>query len=560
MASGTAAPKGEVGVLHQHTYFLFPFSIDKKAVMGNHSHHWTGKVHWLDGLDYWLTADRSNRGSVIVDEVGHWQRAAYTRFDMESPAYQNMVFFHPFVRRVFFDTGGASTSTESLLRCYKIPVGGKRLFFEAEDMKGRSARVRITDLRLFLFANGISILSIGIEFEKTSASQALWINETMRKVYPSSSRQIRESRFPSRLAYSMETDAAQRVILEERFEKCEGMTGFLPPLSATITSLLYFMRYDRQEFEPVLDERMIVYTYAALDPETVSTGYLASEEYQILLSRFLYVDRHGSDYRYDRTFTAELMKRQLYTRWAHQGTYYGATSYSNITICIGAFDCDEHELREGFLIHRMFTGRYYLTAMVALFYRATLLHFAELSAEVSKVLYLDQQDNKLSIENIKCANDLRAEFLHFANYWYFNELANKDEEMEHFLLQCREYSTDIMKRDIEEEVDKLNASLHNYFQFRNTEAVNRLAMLSLIFGAGAVITGFFGMNFAREFGKYFFEGDARGLWFHYAAVWGVTLVTFGALLFGAYVVIANWNDYREILTPRKPENNFRPKE
>jgi Mg2+ and Co2+ transporter CorA len=198
--------------------------------------------------------------------------------------------------------------------------------------------------------------------------------------------------------------------------------------------------------------------------------------------------------------------------------------------------------------------------MVALFYRATLLHFAELSAEVSKVLYLDQQDNKLSVENIKRANDLRAEFLHFANYWYFNELANKDEEMEHFLLQCREYSTDIMKRDIEEEVDKLNASLHNYFQFRNTEAVNRLAMLSLILGAGAVITGFFGMNFAREFGKYFFEGDARGLWFHYAAVWGVTLVTFGALLFGAYVVIANWNDYREILAPRKPENNLRPKE
>jgi hypothetical protein len=58
-----------------------------------------------------------------------------------------------------------------------------------------------------------------------------------------------------------------------------------------------------------------------------------------------------------------------------------------------------------------------------------------------------------------------------------------------------------MKREIEEEIEKLSASLHNYYQFRNTEAVNRLAMLSLILGAGAVITGFFGMNFGGHFEK-----------------------------------------------------------
>src|SRR5262249_668488 len=111
---------------------------------------------------------------------------------------------------------------------------------------------------------------------------------------------------------------------------------------------------------------------------------------------------------------------------------------------------------------------------------------------------LDQMDGNLSVENIDLANDLRAEFLHFANYWFFDELANKDEEIDHFLLQCKEYRTDVMKVEIEEEVEKLNASLQNYLQYRNTEALNRLAMLSLMFGAGAIITGFFGMNFGRE--------------------------------------------------------------
>lgn len=534
-------------LLHLHTYFLFPFSIDKPSVMENHSAIWAGRQHFLDGLDDWLAA---HRDVPICAQLGHWKRAAYTHFDVDSPAYQDMVFFHPVVRHVFFDTQGIPASQESLIRCFHISLDNKVLWFEAEDRKGRSASVRVTDLRLFLFANGIGILSIGVEAWGISSEQALWINESMRKVYPSSRRQLREGRFPARLALVVENEAERRVLAEERFDNC-NMIGFLPPLSRTISSLLYFADYQKQEFEPVLDERMIVYTYAAIDPGTIAEDYVDSEDYEILLSRFLYVDRAGADYRYDRNFIRMQMDRQLYRRWAHQGTYYGATSYSQITVCLGNFDCDEHELAEGFLIHRMFDGRYYLMAMVALFYRATLLFFSEWTAQVSKTLYLDQQDGKLSTENIQLANALRAEFLHFANHWYFDELANKEEEIDHFILMCREFRTEIIKHEIEEEVEKLNASLHNYYQFRNTEAVNRLAMLSLIFGAGAVLTGFFGMNFARDFGRLFFEGDPRLPWVHFAAVAFVTLGAFGALLFGIYVVLANWHDYKEILAPRR---------
>lgn len=539
-------------VLHLHTYFLFPFSIDKNAVMEHHGAAWAGKTFFIDGVEEWLAAHHSPTAAPVAAKLGPWRRGAYTSFDMDSPAYQDMVFFHPVVRRVFFDTAGVSGSRESLIRVFHIPLEGRTLWFEGEDAKGRSARLAVTDLRLFIFANGIGILSLGVEAFGISSETALWINETMRKVYPSSSRQLREGRFPSRLALVLTRDGVDEVIAEERFEHCGGMIGFSPPLSHTITALLYFLDYQQEEFEPVLDERMIVYTYSALDPATTPEDYISSEDYEILLSRFLYVDRAGADYRYDRTFIRAQMDRQLYRRWAHQGTYYGATSYSQVTVCLGNFDCDEHELSEGFLIHRMFNRRYYMMAMVALFYRATLLFFSERTAEVSKVLYLDQQDGKLTVENIRLANDLRAEFLHFANHWYFDEMANKEEEIDHFILMCREYRTEIIKHEIEEEVDKLNESLHNYYQFRNTEAVNRLAMLSLIFGAGAVLTGFFGMNFSREFGRWFFEGDPSAQWIHYAAVGLVSVLAFGALAFGAYVVVSNWHDYREILGPRKP--------
>jgi hypothetical protein len=535
---------------HLHTYFLFPFSIDKQAVSEDHQSIWGKHLHWIDGVEEWFAAKPYEPGARLVAALGGWQRQAYRSYTLEDPAYQDMVFFHPFVRRVFFDSSecGAAADMDPLLNVYQIPVEGRGVFFEAEDAKGRGARVAVTDLRLFMFANGIGILSIGVEAHDIAVSHGLWINEMMRKIYPSSHRQLREGRMPRRLALTMERATGVEVLAEETFREAV-MVGFQPPLARTLQALLYFADYKQLEYEPVLDERMVVYSYASIDPNTVPADFTTSEDYRVLLSRLLYVDRYGPGYRYDPTFVAGELYRQVYRRWAHQGTFYGFTSYSNITVTLGLFDCDEHELREGFLIHRMFTTRYFLMAMVTLFYRATLLDFAERTAMVSRLLYQDQQSGRITTSNIRIANELRTDFLHFSNYWYFDELANKDEENEHFLMQVREYHIDSMKREIEEEVDKLNQSLHTYYQFRNTESINRLAMLSLILGAGAVVTGFFGMNFEGLFEALFFKADQQNP-AHWSAVIFVSVFAFATLSFGLYVVISNWQDYRESLLPR----------
>jgi hypothetical protein len=538
---------------HLHTYFLLPISIDKEAVCEDHMGIWSRHAHWMNGVTEWLNLPPEGPGVKLTGRLGKWKRSPYTHFDIDSPAYQDMVFFHSYVRRVFFDTTEPpedGQGPDSLVQFYSIPLGGKKLFFLAEDAKGRGARVRVTDLRLHLYANSIGILSIGIEAFNIAADEALWINEMMRKVYPSSKRQLREARVPQRLAFVLEDEAgSEEVLAEEGFEKA-AMVSYHPPLAKTIQALLYFADYEQQEYEPVLDERMVVYTYVVVDPASVAEGFAGSEEYRVLLSRILYVDRWGDDYRYDREFLDKVMPKQMYRRWAHQGTWYGFTTYSNISCCIGQFDCDEHELVEGFLIHRMFRTRYLVIALITLFYRVTLLDFAERTALVSRQLYRDVEGARISTENIRLTSDLRSDFLHFSNYWYFDELANKDEESEHFRGQLKEYRVDIMKDEIEVEIDKLNESLHNYYQFRNTEAVNRLAMLSLILGAGAVVTGFFGMNFGGAFGRWVFEPARTFVSVHWAAVVFVLFFAAATLAFGAYVVASNWRDYRESLLPR----------
>jgi hypothetical protein len=480
----------------------------------------------------------------VVRYLGAWKREADRAFDLESPAYQNVVFFHSFVRRVFFP------GQDTLLRLYRLSIPGDgRLFYHAEDMDGVSAEVRVESIALILFANGIGILCLGVEAFGISVERALWINEMMRKVYPSSGRQVRECRAPVRTALILERDGERTTVSEHDYRE-GGLMNLLPPLAKTITSLLYFLDYVREDYEPVLDERMVVYSYLCLDPEGLPADYSRSEEYQVLLSHFLYVDRAGPDFRYDPQFIQEAMKAQLYTRWAHLGTYYGFTSYSGIAISLGSGEFADRGPREGLLIYRMFETRYYITALVALFYRATLLDFSERVALVSKRLYQDQWSGRFPLENIQFTDRVRAEFLLFKAHWYFDELTNKDEEYDHFRLQCLQYRTEAMRHNIERELEALNDSLHNAYQFRAAEAVNRLAIISTMLGCGAVVTGFYGMNFGHWF-EFLLEPTAGKEWIHWAAIIFALVVAVGSLWIGVWMIIGNWDDYRSSLLPRR---------
>lgn len=73
----------------------------------------------------------------------------------------------------------------------------------------------------------------------------------------------------------------------------------------------------------------------------------------------------------------------------------------------------------------------------------------------------------------------------------------------------------------------------------------------MILGVGAVITGFFGMNFQLGDVSEAVLHSTPQNWFPWVAATVATVVSIGALLFGVFLVGMNWSDYRDTLMPNR---------
>jgi hypothetical protein len=540
-------------VLYLHTYFLFPLSFDQDAVMDEHPEIWRGPQTWFEKLDQWVGHHVVPAHQDAATLLGGWRRHSESSVDFASPTYQDMMFFHPFVRRAFFDTGDANHEQEPLVHRYVLhPTPGSRLYYEAEDGGGECARVEVTELRLLMFANGVGILNLGVEAHNIRYAQALWINEMMRKIYPSSAHQIETARIPKRMSLVQTIGDERRLIVEERWDTGRGL-GHRPQLSSIVLSLLHFANYAHGEFEAVLDERMIVNSFVCLDRSRTAAEYERSEDYEVAFSRLLYVDRDGPGYRYDAGFVHEEMKKNIYRRWQHEGTLYGMTAYSNVTSTLCLPGTGDSTVASEHVVHRMFRTKNLLIAVIALFYRASLLGFAEESALVSRQLFPVFSGGIVRHRHIQFATRLMADFHYFNTYWFHLEPTTKDEELEHFRLLSEVYQLGQAKKTIENQIGSLAGFVDRLFALRNNDAVNRLAMMSVLLGIGALVTGYFGMNIPHL--EDLMKNERISFW----TLVLTSLMTVASLWFVIYIISSNWLDYRASILPHRYRRPLTPK-
>lgn len=526
-----------------YTYFLFPFALDCEALRTDHPKDWPGDTKWIEGLDPWI----ESHSSPTMNRLKPWKRATYTQFDSGSPAYTDLLFFTSIVRHVFFDTniGRSADDEENQLRCYTVSLDpSSRLWFEGADALGRTGRAEVQDLRLFLSAEGVGILSIGVRHDSSDARYALWINRRLRKLYPVDADSLRDGRTPNWLAFRLEERGKQlETLCEEKFEN-PHMVGFYPPLPNTIKSLLYFADYALEEYKPVLDENMLVYSFAELD---AGKGLSAAGSPDLdMVGEFLFLRHaHEDAIRYNSPSGTTMIGitahscSVLHVKHCSQSEIGGL-----IRLCASGLPIE----RDGLDFWDAFQSHFYRMMVIACFYRAVLMDFGERSALLARRLLHDQQTGKLTLASIEMVNRFRTEFLHFSGYWHFDDISSKKADNDVFRRICSEYRVSEVKSVLTSELRHMTELVYNFYQLRTTDAVNRLALLSLIFGGGAVLTGFFGMNFGREF-RVLFEGQGSISWLHYLLVFIVTTFVFGSLLLGTIVVLRSWREYFAILNP-----------
>jgi len=145
-----------------------------------------------------------------------------------------------------------------------------------------------------------------------------------------------------------------------------------------------------------------------------------------------------------------------------------------------------------------------------------------------------------------------ADFHYFSNYWCFNELTTKDEELEHFRLFCKAYRIDELKHDLGHQINQLAGYLDRLYSLRNSDAVNRLAMLSVILGIGALVTAFYGMNIPH------LENLLHINLLSGVSLLATLLMTIASLFFIVYIVGSNWMDYRASLLPDRYRRSISP--
>lgn len=306
--------------------------------------------------------------------------------------------------------------------------------------------------------------------------------------------QIRNQEFPKSITIkALEIDEAYPISKTHLVKNPNGK--YYPILSRHITKLLdvFFAsnsttkKHNNDQapkYFPILDDRMLVYSYAAF--HSYVKKEIEEESRDIFFSRFMYVDNSDRNYRYNRKFIRPLMNKHTYKRWEHYNIKIGFTRYS------AAFQLYGHEP----IVYRTFVSMYYQMFLLITYYRARLVRFSGEVADIADKWPHGEDKSRALPANLRDSlRDLHTRFMRFMNIHWFVEVSNQDQGIEIFQLMRKAFELEPLYKQVKDEIeraDELVELIHN----EKIERFNRYAgCIGIFIGVSAILTGFFGMNF-----------------------------------------------------------------
>ncbi len=280
--------------------------------------------------------------------------------------------------------------------------------FQLPEKQPRSLKVsgydelfpELVAIQLHLFPLGIGILSLEVKGKSAlSFDKLLNFNEVFR--YP-----IKAHRDHNLPQISLQIGPKQ---IPEDIHSCQG----LAPL------VCHFLQDGKEALEPLpLNERLLVYSYAALDRNSLGQDYNLDD----LFFKFLFVDR-ADDPLPDADFRRELLDIHEYRRWrsyvysdSPQSIRFGFSRSTGVVMGLESWFFNE-------LVFQHFRTMYYDMALILLFHRTALL---KLSSGISAIKFTEPRERRDKIRRV------REHVLEFTNRYWFGEITNPDQGLEMF--------------------------------------------------------------------------------------------------------------------------------
>ncbi len=440
--------------------------------------------------------------------------------------YSEYIYFHEYIRSFLFpfssDENGKREKREEddAVSFYRYDFKGIPIttlqFFRNQGEKPSEVAAVINGVYAFIYPGDVGILVVETsntadrcltKEEKallkkfpmvSTGSDLLYFNQMFRRLYPAyfekddPYQQIKNNEFPALLTIKeyqngksvseISSQKGEDGFLSVYMKKEENGDKAYPVFQNHIKPLLTTLLGEGVAYYPILDDRMLVYCYVAFQKCFENTS---KHDKDIYFSHLLFVDNPGKDYRYAREFTENLIREHTYERWSHYGTKIGFSRYSAAFLYFGY---------EAFL-YRPFVSMNFQMFLLATYYRARLVRFADEIATIAKK-WPTSSENKKLLEALK--RDLRVlhtEFMRFMNVHWFVEVTHQDQGIELFHLIRKAFQLDTMYSQVKEEIeraDDLVEVLHN----ENVEKFNTTAgHIGVLFGIIAILSGYFGMNF-----------------------------------------------------------------
>ncbi len=408
----------------------------------------------------------------------------------EEYSLQEKIYFLPEVQRVFYKK---DKDRRPLIPKWSLPLseGCRELsvYLPPKDSRGQPKTISmgINKISMYRFFNGIHILSITVTRQTDSNiwdKQPLWcvltgpafpgpiadltiedaltVNYLARIVYPTYAGTSPEE-WQKRVQWHR-PHGSKRPLVGPFEPRRLGSGDLNKTLSPIIQAMIEeFMPVDKEipiDVDAIADDRMFTHTCFALAGDKPE-GETAAERYQALFSNMLYVDTFDSTmdtesgYCYDRNFTKRLVEEVTDRRWyGPYGNLYGFSRFSAVYMGTGEFF-------QNVVCQRHVDTMYLRMSLMALFYRASLLHYNHLMADMDYPnLPRDSHSIPACLEE---ANRTHWELTVFSNKYWHREVTTQDQGIELFNLQSKAMDLDseynLAKQKIDRIYDSLNARL-----------------------------------------------------------------------------------------------------